>query len=108
MYNISDFYFKKRSSLFVTQPIQNESKKREADIKKYDFCKNKLLIKATPTTTISGVQSLTGDDSLQKQNLKPSINLNQIVYNSDTILIYGFISISAIITSTYFYFYRKR
>jgi len=93
MYNIGDFYFKKRTSLFVTLLLKNEPKKRESDITKYDFCKNKLLIEPTQN---------------KKQNLNPNINLHQIVYNSDTILICGFISISAIITSTYFYFYRKR
>jgi hypothetical protein len=93
IYNISDFYFKKRSSLFVNPPIQNESKKREADIKKYDFCKNKLLIESTQKPN---------------PNPNPKKNIHQIVYSSDTILICGFISISAIITSTYFYFYRKR
>ena len=97
IYNISDFYFKKRSSLFVNPPIQNESKKREADVKKYDFCKNKLLIEST--------QKLNQN---KNPNQNPIKNLHQIVYSSDTILICGFISISAIITSTYFYFYRKR
>ena len=91
IYNIGDFYFKKRTSLFVTPLLKNEPKKRESDITKYDFCKNKLMIEPSPSP-----------------KAKPTINLHQIVYNSDTILICGFISISAIITSTYFYFYRKR
>jgi hypothetical protein len=93
MYNIGDFYFKKRTSLFVHPTLKTEQKKREADITKYDFCKNTLLIKASPSPS---------------PNVKPIKNLHQIVYNSDTILICGFISISAIITSSYFYFYRKR
>lgn len=97
MYNIGDFYFKKRTSLFVTPLLKNEPKKCETDIKKYDFCKNKLLIEPTQT-----------QNQKQNPNLNPIKNLHQIVYNSDTILICGFISISAIITSTYFYFYRKR
>jgi hypothetical protein len=98
IYNIGDFYFKKRTSLFVTPTIKNEQKKRETDITKYDLCKNKLFEPNTSPNT----------SPKPKPKPNPSINLNQIVYNSDTILICGFISISAIITSTYFYFYRKR
>ena len=99
IYNIGDFYFKKRTSLFVTPLLKNEPKKCETDITKYDFCKNKLLIEPTQTQK---------SKAKPKPNLNPSKNLHQIVYNSDTILICGFISISAIITSSYFYFYRKR